>query len=110
MQGVMVARTLVTLSRPMSQTTTGGDVSLPSSTSVSAPQEEMLSALKHRGRWQLNWYGCPHLVAVISLSISIFHQMMLQNHPFNTQNLDTISLASYMAAGECLKASVENGK
>jgi hypothetical protein len=77
----------------------------------SASISNQLGALKRRGKgpWQLTWYACPHSVAVVSLSIAVFRQMMLQNHPFDTRNLDTISLESYQSAVSSLKDSADKG-
>jgi hypothetical protein len=77
----------------------------------SASVSNQLGALKQRGKgaWQLSWYGCPHSAAIMSLSIAVFRQTMLQNHPFDTRNLDAISLESYQSAVSSLKDSADKG-
>jgi len=77
----------------------------------SASVSNQLGALKQQGKgpWQLGWYGCPHSSAVVSLSIAIFCQTMLQYHPFDARNLDTISLESYQSAVSSLKDSADKG-
>lgn len=90
-----------------SSMTSAATTSLAPSASVS----NQLGALKRRGKgpWQLTWYACPHSAAVVSLSIAVFRQTMLQNHPFDTRNLDTISLESYQSAVSSLKDSADKG-
>ena len=90
-----------------SSMTSAATTSLAPSASVS----NQLGALKRRGKgsWQLSWYACPHSAAVVSLSIAVFRQTMLQNHPFDTRNLDTISLESYQSAASSLKDSADKG-
>jgi len=77
----------------------------------SASVSNQLGALKQRGKgaWQLSWYGCPHSAAIMTLSIAVFRQTMLQNHPFDTSNLDAISLESYQSAVSSLKDSADKG-
>lgn len=92
-----------------------GPSSVPSAVTTSLAPSASISnqpgALKRRGKgaWQLNWYGCPHSAAIISLSISVFRQTMLQMHPFDTRNLDVISLGSYQSAVDSLKDSADKG-
>lgn len=64
---------------------------------------------QNSGPWKLNWYECSHSRAIISLSIAIFRQTMLQNHPFDNKDLDAHSFASYRSAADSLKDSVEKG-
>ena len=110
MQGALVAGGVV--ARPIASTgclspATTAATSLVPSASISNQPE----GLKQQGKWpwKLNWYECPHSVAIISLSISVFRQTMLQNHPFDTKNLDGISLASYQSAVNSLKDSSDKG-
>ena len=85
--------------------------SAATSLAPSASVSNQLGALKQRGKgaWQLSWYGCPHSAAVMSLSIAVFRQMMLQHHPFDTRNLDTVSLKCYQSAVSSLKDSADKG-
>ena len=77
----------------------------------SASVSNQLRALKRRGKgpWQLSWYTCPHSAAIVSLSIAVFCQVMLQNHLFDMKNLDTILLESYQSATSSLKDSADKG-
>ena len=90
-----------------SSRTSAATTSLAPSASVS----NQLGALKRRGKgpWQLSWYTCPHSAAIVSLSIAVFRQAMLQNHLFDTKNLDTVSLESYQSATSSLKDSADKG-
>ena len=77
----------------------------------SASVSNQLRALKRQGKgpWQLSWYMCPHSAAIVSLSITVFCQVMLQNHLFDTKNLDTVLLESYQSVTSSLKDSVDKG-
>ena len=77
----------------------------------SASVSNQLRALKRQGKgpWQLSWYTCPHSVAIVSLSIAVFRQAMLQNHLFDMKNLDTVSLESYQSVTSSLKDSADKG-
>lgn len=101
---------------PSGSTAGAGTSSVPSAATMSLAPSASISnqpgAIKQRGKgaWQLSWYGCPHTAAIMSLSIAVFRQTMLQNHPFDTRNLDAISLESYQSAVASLKDSADKGE